>query len=211
MCPRKFCLAIAVCLSACGVSKEVVIATLPPFANCRINTYGWSRATGLAQEIWIELLPGSNLGQAIDLSQFAGLQPGMTDKDSRARLGSPTSTQVDRWGETWLLYDRRTVKLKIGCSYDGFGPEPEGCLWRLFALVDRDHEAQVLNRELRRLMEAGRSVHETIQSQTTHVHTSDKRAFVSLSRAPNGQLSILWHDDSKRSWRSGRPRARNVR
>lgn len=201
--------AVGISIVACGVRQEVEVPTSSPFASCRIVTYGWSRSLGLGQEIWVELMPGVDLSRVVDLSIFSPLAPGMNGDGARSILGEPDEAEVDRWGETWLLYDRPEATLKLGCSYESSGSIPQGCLWRLFAVVDVSREAEFFHPELLRFKRIARDVPEVVKSRTLHVQTSGNREFISYFFDGTTRGQILWHDNEKKAWRAGQPKSRD--
>ena len=207
--PPLSLLAAGTFVMACGVSQEIEVPTSSPFASCRIETFGWSRSPGLGQEIWVELVPGVDPSKVVDLSIFSPLAPGMNGDEARSVLGEPAKTEVDRWGETWLVYDRPDATLKLGCSYESSGSTPQGCLWRLFAIVDASREAELFHPELLRFKKIAKDVPEVVEWRTLHVQTSGNREFVSYCFDGQARGQILWHDNEKRAWRAGQPKSRD--
>lgn len=199
------CLMSSAFLLACGVHQEMSVPTSSPFASCRIDTYGWSRTMGLEQEIWVELSPGVKLGRVVDLSIFGSLRPGMNHKDALSVLGHPSRKAVDRWGETWFLYDRPSAVLRLGCSYESSGDTPRGCLWRLTSTL-RTNGIDLLDPELARFIRIGVTVPETVKGRTLHVQTSGNTEFISYKFEGAGRGQLLWHDNKKYKWRTGAPR-----
>jgi hypothetical protein len=75
------------------------------------------------------------LSEAVDLSVFAPLHPGMTRDEAVALLGAPTTTELDRFGEPWSVWDTPLARLRVGCRYDCSGSTPQDCRWSLDADV----------------------------------------------------------------------------
>jgi hypothetical protein len=193
-------------LQGCGVHQKTEVPTSPPFATCRIETFGWSKALGLGQEVWVELEPGAHLASVVDLSIFGPLKPGGNDQDALRVAGKPSRVETDRWGEPWLVYERPAATLKVGCGYESSGPTPEGCSWRLLADIKPNRERSLLHPEILRFMGRAQELSRKAKSRTVHVQTSGNEEFVSYTFEGPARGQLLWHDNRKNVWRPGKPK-----
>lgn len=196
-------------VTACGVHNDMTVPTSFPFSVCRIKTFGWSRSLGLAQEVWVTLDPKASLQDVVDLSIFGSLRPGMSDKEAIQIMGLPSRTTSDRWGETWLSYDRPAGTLTLGCSYESSGDIPDGCTWRLEASTSQSQNDRLFHPELLRFMSIARRVPDEVEWRALHIHTASKEQFVTFYFDGQQRGELVWHDLNARSFRRGKPKVQS--
>jgi hypothetical protein len=198
--------AVTACASAActGVHQEKQLPVSPPIQEARVRTFGWSRALGLGQEIWVTLDPGVSPSRVVDLSGFAPLRPGTTGEDAIRLIGQPARTWQDDYGQPWYEYDRVAGKLQVGCECQSSGSSvTTNCLWRLYLERPRTRPEHGLTPQLLAFVSAARSVPEKVDSRVLQLNTADNGEFVSWTvESERSPAHILWHD-RKKSVRGG--------
>src|SRR5262245_28924118 len=87
----------AALLSACAFEERSVPVGPPCSRGTVFRAYG-------ASTVRLEVASTRSLGEAVDLSAFEGLHPGVTKEEAVGILGPPTRVEKDVFGEDWFVW-----------------------------------------------------------------------------------------------------------
>ena len=126
------------CILACldtseaGSDRRVPVSVTPPFAAGIYYSY--------TDTLRLELLASSTLEDAIAISAFRPLYPGITTAGAAKLLGTPLRVERDMFKEPWHFWSLERLEAKVGCWYSCSGDTPSECRWALEGRVPKPAE-----------------------------------------------------------------------
>jgi hypothetical protein len=188
-----------------GFSEEIPLQASGRIQHAAIKTYGWSRSA-LAQDVDVTLAKGVALDDVVDMSVFGTLVPGSTHDDAERKLGKPSRTWTDEWGESWYVYELPNASVEVGCQYYTSGGTPSACDWKLRAIPKTPANTLLRESQLSEYLRRAVEAHPRVLPRGFEIRTADGQQIIQLFLESRIGSGVYWSDVQRQARRLGGPK-----